>query len=527
MAYRFFVSASWISLFFSLWATDEVFSKGCSAQPKLCCLGHDDSCFRSCFCDEFCLIAKDCCSDYKTTCLSGKTTGSPHTRISSLQSNTTTEVILRTEFIQNTSAETSAELCTRSERSTAVTMTPGHTATMQSVEAESLNATTGSKGETNEPPSMVPVLSSQSTTEAIPSREILWSASPQTSVPPTTRNTAATRTPNHTTMLQSVETTSLNATTGLIDTTTASILSTLYTWSTSIEKKTTEKSTSDSVPPFGNNTTRSQTNQQFTSTPRNATEFSSAMEHSTTLSTQTSNIAASSQSEETTLIKTTINVQTEIKNLTVFNITTTSVCLMWEKTDVNESSYLIRILEEPSFNRIVTATSDTVGGLIPGNYYTFVVCVIVGNAEGKNSSISTYTRPESITNLKASNINRNSLTLSWDAPIGNRSFYIVNVIGDIFLTKSTVYESINIGNLTAGSTYLIKVSAVAGDNAIQGNTKQISVRTNQSSLFISIRFSSLLTKPESEQLLMLQINKFLETTFPKQNVTAIWKVERT
>ncbi|KAG9493910.1 hypothetical protein GDO78_001660 [Eleutherodactylus coqui] len=476
MAYRFFVSASWISLFFSLWATDEVFSKGCSAQPKLCCLGHDDSCFRSCFCDEFCLIAKDCCSDYKTTCLSGKTTGSPHTRISSLQSNTTTEVILRTEFIQNTSAETSAELCTRSERSTAVTMTPGHTATMQSVEEESLNATTGSKDETNEPPSMVPVLSSQSTTEAIPSREILWSASPQTSVPPTTRNTAANRTPNHTAMLQSVETTSLNATTGLI--------------------------------------------------ARNTTEFSSALEHGTTLNTQTSNIAGSSQSEETTLIKTTINVR-KIKNLTVFNITTTSVCLMWEKTDVNESSYLIRILEEPSFNRIVTTTSDTVGGLIPGNYYTFVVCVIVGNAEGKNSSISTYTRPESVTNLKASNINRNSLTLSWDAPIGNRSFYIVNVIGDIFLTKSTVYESINIGNLTAGSTYLIKVSAVAGDNAIQGNTKEISVRTNQSSLFISIRFSSLLTKPESEQLLILQINKFLETTFPKQNLTAIWKAERT
>ncbi|XP_038133979.1 mucin-5AC [Cyprinodon tularosa] len=42
---------------------------GCSALPVLCCPGHNNSCFRvGCFCDEYCMIARDCCSDFGLTC---------------------------------------------------------------------------------------------------------------------------------------------------------------------------------------------------------------------------------------------------------------------------------------------------------------------------------------------------------------------------------------------------------------------------------------------------------------------------
>ena len=40
----------------------------CSSK-NVCCLNRDDSCrFEGCFCDEYCLQAKDCCSDYQKCC---------------------------------------------------------------------------------------------------------------------------------------------------------------------------------------------------------------------------------------------------------------------------------------------------------------------------------------------------------------------------------------------------------------------------------------------------------------------------
>ncbi|KAM3932609.1 uncharacterized protein RB166_005620 isoform 2-T2 [Leptodactylus fuscus] len=47
---------------------------------------------------------------------------------------------------------------------------------------------------------------------------------------------------------------------------------------------------------------------------------------------------------------------------------------------------------------------------------------------------------------------------------------------------------------------------------------------DQRRIIISVRYSSLLNKPESELLIMLQIAKLLEATFPNQNVSASMKV---
>ncbi|KAJ8376792.1 hypothetical protein SKAU_G00073720 [Synaphobranchus kaupii] len=44
------------------------YSGNCSEEPALCCSGVNMSCFRGCFCDEFCKQANDCCSDYANTC---------------------------------------------------------------------------------------------------------------------------------------------------------------------------------------------------------------------------------------------------------------------------------------------------------------------------------------------------------------------------------------------------------------------------------------------------------------------------
>ncbi|KAG7229283.1 hypothetical protein INR49_012941, partial [Caranx melampygus] len=42
---------------------------GCAGPPVLCCLGQNNTCRRiTCYCDEICLNASDCCTDYTSTC---------------------------------------------------------------------------------------------------------------------------------------------------------------------------------------------------------------------------------------------------------------------------------------------------------------------------------------------------------------------------------------------------------------------------------------------------------------------------
>ncbi|KAM4728107.1 uncharacterized protein FYW61_011248 isoform 2-T2 [Anableps anableps] len=42
---------------------------GCSDPPVLCCPGRNNSCRRTCYCDEACVELGDCCSDFNLTCI--------------------------------------------------------------------------------------------------------------------------------------------------------------------------------------------------------------------------------------------------------------------------------------------------------------------------------------------------------------------------------------------------------------------------------------------------------------------------
>ncbi|XP_053087183.1 alpha-tectorin isoform X3 [Pangasianodon hypophthalmus] len=43
----------------------------CSVPTALCCMGHNNSCNRGCYCDEICVQFGDCCPDYLQTCKNG------------------------------------------------------------------------------------------------------------------------------------------------------------------------------------------------------------------------------------------------------------------------------------------------------------------------------------------------------------------------------------------------------------------------------------------------------------------------
>ncbi|XP_073485015.1 tenascin-X-like [Aquarana catesbeiana] len=167
----------------------------------------------------------------------------------------------------------------------------------------------------------------------------------------------------------------------------------------------------------------------------------------------------------------------EVKNLTVGNIDTTSISLSWEKPNGNVSSYFIQILEDQALNRNVTTTSDTIMGLIPGYYYTFLVYALAVNntIQGNSSVVGSNTKPEMVKNLTADNITITSLLLSWEKPETNVSFYYIQILQDPNFIRNTSTTYFTVENLTPGNNYTFLVIAVAG--MVEGNVSQISAYT--------------------------------------------------
>ena len=57
-----------------LWLDVAIALNGCT-DKQLCCEGTDNTCnTNGCYCDEYCLVANDCCDDYLSFCQNGDTT---------------------------------------------------------------------------------------------------------------------------------------------------------------------------------------------------------------------------------------------------------------------------------------------------------------------------------------------------------------------------------------------------------------------------------------------------------------------
>ncbi|XP_069582809.1 receptor-type tyrosine-protein phosphatase eta-like [Ranitomeya imitator] len=168
-----------------------------------------------------------------------------------------------------------------------------------------------------------------------------------------------------------------------------------------------------------------------------------------------------------------------VKNLMTGIITTTSISLSWAKPDGNASSYEIQILGEPTFNKNVISTSDTIEGLTPGNYYTLLVTAVVGenNVTGNSTEISVHTKPEVVKNMMTGIINTTSISLSWAKPDGNASSYEIQILGEPTFKKTVTSASDTIEGLTPGNYYTLLVTAVVGETNVTGNSTEISVHT--------------------------------------------------
>ncbi|XP_052453255.1 tenascin-X [Carassius gibelio] len=158
-----------------------------------------------------------------------------------------------------------------------------------------------------------------------------------------------------------------------------------------------------------------------------------------------------------------------IMNLTAFDITTSSVLLNWIKPNGQSSRYRV---EYENKNVTTENTSIKINDLIPGRQYTFKVFAFAADnvTEGRANQISLYTKPGVISNLKITEITTSSMFLTWDGPVGNRSFFKIQWIGDETNENSTTDTSYNITGLTAGVNYTLNITAVAADNSTEGES---------------------------------------------------------
>ncbi|KAF4081222.1 hypothetical protein AMELA_G00158930, partial [Ameiurus melas] len=85
------------------------------------------------------------------------------------------------------------------------------------------------------------------------------------------------------------------------------------------------------------------------------------------------------------------------------------------------------------------------------------------------------TKPNAVTNLTVSNINTSSVSLTWNEPPGNRSYFTVNWTGgSVNNSSNTSNTSYTVTGLTAGVNYTFTVTAVAADGQTAGAPTQTS-----------------------------------------------------
>ncbi|XP_026058835.1 uncharacterized threonine-rich GPI-anchored glycoprotein PJ4664.02 isoform X3 [Carassius auratus] len=160
-----------------------------------------------------------------------------------------------------------------------------------------------------------------------------------------------------------------------------------------------------------------------------------------------------------------------IRNLSVANITTSSVFLTWDEPVGNRYFFKVHRTDDKT-NKTTNNTSYNITGLTAGVNYTFCISAVAADqsTEGEAVCISQFTKPNRIINLTVSEITTSSVCLTWDEPVGNRSFFKIQWMGDKTNGGSTTGSSYNITGLTAGVNFTLNITAVAADNSTEGES---------------------------------------------------------
>ncbi|XP_078523205.1 receptor-type tyrosine-protein phosphatase eta-like [Lissotriton helveticus] len=165
-------------------------------------------------------------------------------------------------------------------------------------------------------------------------------------------------------------------------------------------------------------------------------------------------------------------------DLSVTAVSISAVSLSWRPPTGNTSSYVVDVFGDPATTVEVNTESATISNLTPGNFYTFFVSAVSGDGSlrGDSVSVSTYTVPDAIRYLSVSQDTIGSVSLSWLPPHGNKSAYMVHVLGYPSTSIRVQNESVTFHSLVPGNLYTFTVYAVSGNDSFQGNASSVAFR---------------------------------------------------
>ncbi|XP_043938033.1 receptor-type tyrosine-protein phosphatase eta-like [Protopterus annectens] len=218
-------------------------------------------------------------------------------------------------------------------------------------------------------------------------------------------------------------------------------------------------------------------------TEKNVTDLNLTFSGLTSGALYTVNVSAFSSDNATVVASAQLSSASRPKNvtkLTVVNTTTSSLFISWTAPVGYHSLYNVNISGSAYSGITVTTEYANMTGLTPGGNYSVTVSAVGLDNEtvGDASDITVATRPEKVTELTIVNTTTSSVFISWTAPVGNHSLYVVNISGTVFSSMTVTTEYANMTGLTPGGNYSVTVSAVGLDNVTVGDASDITVATN-------------------------------------------------
>ncbi|KAM9266906.1 receptor-type tyrosine-protein phosphatase eta [Cariama cristata] len=164
------------------------------------------------------------------------------------------------------------------------------------------------------------------------------------------------------------------------------------------------------------------------------------------------------------------------------------VSLTWAVSDAASSSYTYRIEVETGTsvrNLTSNVTEVEITELIPGMMYNFTVFAVVndGQTEGEGVSISLYTKPSPVLDLKAEYVGAEKVSLTWavsDAASNSYTYRIEVETGTSVRNLTSNVTEVEITELIPGTMYNFTVFAVAADGQTEGGGVSVSLYTKPS-----------------------------------------------
>ncbi|NXB98209.1 PTPRJ phosphatase, partial [Orthonyx spaldingii] len=164
----------------------------------------------------------------------------------------------------------------------------------------------------------------------------------------------------------------------------------------------------------------------------------------------------------------------------------TSVILTWEVNDNASDSYTYRIQfvnDTSDRNLIFNDTKAEITKLMPGTMHSFTVFAVINGNDTEGKSLSLYTKPSPVLDLKAEYIGVTSVNLTWEVNdnASDSYTYRIQFVNDTNVQKRTFHDTkAEITDLIPGTMYNFTVSAVAGDNETEGEGRSIGLYTKPS-----------------------------------------------